>query len=79
VTHSLEELLISSGRKFGIQSKRLFTKDGGEIDDIKLIKDDDILYISDGEPFIKTPADENSPKENSKYFLILSFIHCSQY
>jgi hypothetical protein len=71
VTHSIEELLVSSSLKFGIQSKRLFTEDGGEIDDIKLIKDDDILYVSDGQPFIKIDKNEsNSVKDISKYSII---------
>jgi hypothetical protein len=76
VTHSIEELLTSSSLKFGIQSKRLFTQDGGEIDDIKLIKDDDILYVSDGQPFIKIDKnDNNSVKDISKYsILIQSFL-----
>jgi hypothetical protein len=70
VTHSLEELLISSSVKFGIQSKRLFTRDGGEIDDIKLIKDEDVLYVSDGQSFIKSSHElaSNSAKDNAKYF-----------
>lgn len=52
VTHSLEELLTSAGNKFSFTAKRLFTQKGGEIDDIKLIRDDDILYVSAGEGFI---------------------------
>uniref|UniRef100_A0A170X1B3 Btb poz domain-containing protein kctd9 n=1 Tax=Triatoma infestans TaxID=30076 RepID=A0A170X1B3_TRIIF len=46
VTHSLDELLTAAGNKFKITAKRLFTEKGGEIDDIKLIRDDDILYVS---------------------------------
>jgi hypothetical protein len=75
VTHSVEELLISSSLKFGIQSKRLFTRDGGEIDDIKLIKDDDILYVSDGQPFIKIDKNHNSVEDISKYSILFqSFL-----
>ncbi|KAF6209131.1 hypothetical protein GE061_014875 [Apolygus lucorum] len=52
VTHSLEELLTTAGNKFGIVAKRIFTEKGGEIDDLKLVRDDDILYVSSGESFI---------------------------
>jgi hypothetical protein len=38
VTHSLEELLSSASTKFGIVAKRLYTAQGGEIDDLKLIR-----------------------------------------
>lgn len=38
VTHSLEELLTAAGNKFNLTAKRLFTEKGGEIDDIKLIR-----------------------------------------
>lgn len=37
VTHSLDELLVA-GAKFEITVKRIFTLQGGEIDDIKLIR-----------------------------------------
>jgi hypothetical protein len=72
VTHSLDELLTSSSAKFGIQCKRLFTKDGGEIDDIKLVKDDDVLYVSDGQAFIKGAEDTN--KDQNKYGISDSVI-----
>ncbi|GIY63492.1 hypothetical protein CEXT_571372 [Caerostris extrusa] len=48
---SIEALLIAAGQKLNIEAKLLFTAKGGEIDDIKLIKDDEILYISAGEPY----------------------------
>ncbi|XP_015429583.1 PREDICTED: BTB/POZ domain-containing protein KCTD9 isoform X1 [Dufourea novaeangliae] len=52
VTHSLDELLTAASSKFNINAKRVFTPQGGEIDDIKLIRDDDVLYVSTGEDFI---------------------------
>ncbi|XP_022207535.1 BTB/POZ domain-containing protein KCTD9 [Nilaparvata lugens] len=52
VTHSLDELLNTATNKFGIVARRLFTPQGGEIDDLKLLRDDDILYVSGGEGFI---------------------------
>ncbi|XP_054167125.1 BTB/POZ domain-containing protein KCTD9-like [Oppia nitens] len=68
VTNSLDELLVSASDKFGVQYKRFFTKEGGEIDDIKLIKDDDILYVSDDQDFVK-PTDSEANKENKKSVL----------
>ena len=38
VTYSLEELLSTASSKFGIAAKRIFTPQGGEIDDIKLLR-----------------------------------------
>lgn len=38
VTHSLGELLTAANLKFDITAKRIFTPQGGEIDDIKLIR-----------------------------------------
>lgn len=52
VTHSLEELLTAASQKFSMNAKRLFTPQGGELDDLKLIRDDDVLYVSAGERFI---------------------------
>lgn len=53
VTHSMEELLKTATLKFGFLAKKVFTPQGGEIDDTKLIRDDDVLYICGDEPFIK--------------------------
>ncbi|XP_043267878.1 BTB/POZ domain-containing protein KCTD9 isoform X2 [Venturia canescens] len=52
VTHCVEELLTAASSKFDIIAKRIFTPQGGEVEDIKLIKDDDVLYVSSGEDFI---------------------------
>lgn len=49
---SLDTLLTEAGKKLGIEAKLLFTVQGGEIDDVNLVKDDDILYVSSGEPYI---------------------------
>lgn len=52
VTHSIDELLLIASKKFAFTAKKVFTAQGGEIDDIKLLRDDDILYVTGGEPFI---------------------------
>ncbi|GLG94340.1 hypothetical protein R5R35_013890 [Gryllus longicercus] len=65
VTHSLEDLLTSASSKFSIVAKRLFTAKGGEIDDLKLIRDDDILYVSAGENFIPLASTQSSISSNT--------------
>lgn len=52
VTHCISELLESASKKFDFEAKRIFTQHGGEIDDVKLIRDDDVLYVTDGESFL---------------------------
>jgi BTB/POZ domain-containing protein KCTD9 len=69
VTHSLEDLLISASSKFCIQAKRLFTSHGGEIDDVKLLRDDDVLYVSQGEDFLGSTA---RPVKCSSEWIVLN-------
>ncbi|XP_076372356.1 BTB/POZ domain-containing protein KCTD9 isoform X1 [Tachypleus tridentatus] len=47
----LKNLLSVASTKFQITAKRLFTSQGGEIDDPSLIKNEETLYVSEGEPF----------------------------
>jgi len=70
VTHSLEDLLTSASVKFGIQAKRLFTSQGGEIDDLKLLRDDDVLYVSEGEDF--QGSSPHRPKKCSSEWIVLN-------
>ncbi|KYN38924.1 BTB/POZ domain-containing protein KCTD9 [Trachymyrmex septentrionalis] len=72
VTHSLDELLTAASAKFEITAKRFFTSQGGEIDDIKLIRDDDILYVSNGENFIHTSKilSHNQLSKNSEWITL---------
>ncbi|KAJ1525110.1 hypothetical protein ONE63_009952 [Megalurothrips usitatus] len=65
VTHSMEELLSAASQKFSMKAKRLFTPQGGELDDLKLIRDDDVLYVSAGESFIALAAAALSKKSSS--------------
>lgn len=53
IQDSFEELLSSASEKFGLHVTRIFTSEGGEIDAIDLIRNDDILYVTTGEPFMK--------------------------
>ncbi|XP_058796015.1 BTB/POZ domain-containing protein KCTD9 isoform X2 [Phymastichus coffea] len=68
VPNSLDELLVQASVKFNINAQRLFIHNGGEVDDISLIRDNDILYVSSGEDFVlinrlitdQQPCDKNS-------------------
>jgi len=51
------------GKKVGINAVRVFNEDGGEIDDVDLISNRDVMYISSGEAFVP-PTVDNHGKEN---------------
>nr|XP_033332855.1 BTB/POZ domain-containing protein KCTD9 isoform X2 [Megalopta genalis] len=72
ITHSLDELLASASSKFNMSAKRIFTSQGGEIDDIKLIRDDDVLYVSDGQDFISKDKSitKNQLNRNSEWITL---------
>lgn len=46
-------MLYVAGEKLGIGARKVFTKDGGEIDDVRYVRDDDLLYFSKGEAFLR--------------------------
>ncbi|XP_035215362.1 BTB/POZ domain-containing protein KCTD9-like [Stegodyphus dumicola] len=52
LSDTLDDLLMAAAKKLNISAKVLYTAQGGEIDDITLIRDDDVLYVSSGEPYI---------------------------
>ncbi|KAG8035924.1 hypothetical protein G9C98_003050 [Cotesia typhae] len=68
VTHSVDEILKAASKKFNISASRIFTPQGGEVDDVKLIRDDDVLYVSCGEEFI--PKDNNSVSRNHDWITL---------
>lgn len=53
---SMDCLLQEASEKLCIEVKRVFTQHGGEVDEIELIRDDDILFLSSGENFISKPS-----------------------
>ncbi|KAL7291358.1 BTB/POZ domain-containing protein KCTD9 [Trichogramma pretiosum] len=67
VTHCIDELFKEASMKFNIKAKRLFTPQGGEIDDINLIRDDDILYVSSGEDFAWTSKEYSLGNKNTDW------------
>lgn len=55
---SLETLLKIAGEKLNIKARKVFIESGGEVEDPDLLRDNDVIFISAGEPF--------SPKKSAK-------------
>uniref|UniRef100_A0A4W4H893 BTB/POZ domain-containing protein KCTD9 n=1 Tax=Electrophorus electricus TaxID=8005 RepID=A0A4W4H893_ELEEL len=53
---TLADLLSVASTKLGIRATSVFTGKGGLIDDITLIRDDDVLYVSEGDTFFQCHA-----------------------
>lgn len=53
VPDSLEEFLRAAGDKLKMKAERAYTENGGAIDNVSLIRDDEKIFISSGEPFFK--------------------------
>lgn len=58
VTHSssLEDVLNEASRKLGFVGKKIYTAQGGLIEEVCLIREDDVLYVSAGEKFKAPPG-----------------------
>ena len=55
---TLQMFLKSAGERLGgVDAQRLFNSDGGEVDDLMLVDDGDILFVSAGEDFQAYPGD----------------------
>jgi serine/threonine protein kinase len=74
----LQDMLTNASQRLGIATtKRCFNADGVEIDDVMMVVDDDMLFISSGEDFISRPSTTksfvsplrkmNSDKDKDKY------------
>uniref|UniRef100_A0A6A7G5G3 Ras-like protein n=1 Tax=Hirondellea gigas TaxID=1518452 RepID=A0A6A7G5G3_9CRUS len=57
---TMKTFLKLSSEKLGFTARRLFTENGAEIDDVLLIRDDDIVFVSRGEQFAATKTSELS-------------------
>ena len=55
---SMNDFLKLCSNKLGFPAsapaKKVFLQDGGVVDDIDIIRDNDVVYISAGEPFFKS-------------------------
>lgn len=56
------DLLKLASEKFEFKVKKLFLEGGGEIEDISIIRDNDVIYVSGGEPFCNKVATETFPQ-----------------
>jgi BTB/POZ domain-containing protein KCTD9 len=59
VPSSLEEFLRAAGDKLGVIARKAFTENGALLDDVGLIRDDEKVFISSGEPFWKADSKQN--------------------
>uniref|UniRef100_A0A8C7M0K3 BTB/POZ domain-containing protein KCTD9 n=1 Tax=Oncorhynchus mykiss TaxID=8022 RepID=A0A8C7M0K3_ONCMY len=58
---SLTDLLSVASSKLGIRASSVYNGTGGLIDDITLIRDDDVLYVSEGDSFDDPQDDPGCP------------------
>uniref|UniRef100_A0A3P8WJ98 BTB/POZ domain-containing protein KCTD9 n=1 Tax=Cynoglossus semilaevis TaxID=244447 RepID=A0A3P8WJ98_CYNSE len=61
---TLSDLLSVASNKLGIKASCFYNARGGLIDDIALIRDDDVLYVSEGDPFVD-PQTETKVRSDS--------------
>lgn len=67
VPESLEQLLKKVSQKFKDEATGLYTAEGGEIDDINLIRDNDVLYVCFGGDKFSTPPEKVEEKKRSDW------------
>ncbi|NXU98640.1 KCTD9 protein, partial [Cettia cetti] len=60
---TLSDLLSVASNKLGIKATSVYNGKGGLIDDIALIRDDDVLFVCEGEPFIDPQTDGRAQEE----------------
>lgn len=70
VPQSLDEFFSQIFLKFNFIVRKIFTPQGGEIDHVDLIRDNDILYISSGEDFILPSSANTDCKTNSDWITL---------
>uniref|UniRef100_A0A3Q3J6E9 BTB/POZ domain-containing protein KCTD9 n=1 Tax=Monopterus albus TaxID=43700 RepID=A0A3Q3J6E9_MONAL len=64
---SMEDLLSVASSKLGIRASSVYNGNGGLIDDITLIRDDDVLYISEGDSFGDPQEHFRSPEKRQAH------------
>lgn len=57
----LDDLLTVASSKLGIKASSVYNVNGGLIDDITLIRDDDVLYVSEGASFDDSQENGGGP------------------
>ncbi|XP_040915594.1 BTB/POZ domain-containing protein KCTD9b isoform X2 [Toxotes jaculatrix] len=64
---SLEDLLSVASSKLGIRASSVYNGNGGLIDDITLIRDDDVLYVSEEDPSEDPQDDLTDPEKGQTH------------
>src|SRR5690348_11410013 len=54
----MEQLKQTASEKLGMKAVKFYTAHGAEIDEIELIRDDEVLFVSSGEEFKKTSQEK---------------------
>uniref|UniRef100_A0AAY4DIA4 KHA domain-containing protein n=1 Tax=Denticeps clupeoides TaxID=299321 RepID=A0AAY4DIA4_9TELE len=71
---TLSDLLSVASNKLGIRACSLYNGKGGLIDDIALIRDDDVLYVSEGDEFVdpqcEVKASESPPGSQTDWLTL---------
>uniref|UniRef100_A0A8C4QQJ5 KHA domain-containing protein n=1 Tax=Eptatretus burgeri TaxID=7764 RepID=A0A8C4QQJ5_EPTBU len=83
VLGSLSDLLTSANKKLGLaRATLLYNAHGARVDDVTLIQDDDVLYVSEGENFIPPPQHYVTTSSGSDWITLnvggVSFTTTSQ-
>jgi len=58
-TGTLDALLRLASEKFLVKAKKLFLSDGGEVEDVNVLRDNDVVYVSAGEAFHKSVKEDS--------------------
>uniref|UniRef100_A0A3B3T2C5 Potassium channel tetramerization domain containing 9b n=1 Tax=Paramormyrops kingsleyae TaxID=1676925 RepID=A0A3B3T2C5_9TELE len=61
---TLVDLLSVASAKLGIRASNVYNGKGGLIDDITLIRDDDVLYVSEGDSFVEPQCENGDPDDH---------------
>ncbi|KAE8285505.1 BTB/POZ domain-containing protein KCTD9 [Larimichthys crocea] len=69
---SLEDLLSAASCKLGVRAASVYNGNGGLIDDVTLIRDDDVLYVSEGDPSEDPQEELSGPEKTHTDWLTLN-------
>jgi len=67
---TLEDFLILVGQKLEMKALRIYLSDGGLVDDMDLIRDNDSIYVSAGEVFCGSNKGQEKAKEKLPMYSI---------
>ena len=68
------EFLKVAGRRVSINVVRVFNEDGGELDELDLICNKDVLFVSSGDNFIPPTAIDNQGMNPHTFYYLIAII-----